>query len=933
MSLTAVFKVRDQGTAKLRQLTQTMDKMNRSSRITSDSMSRAQSSVSQLGSTASSTSSHLDGLKSKLAGLGAAVGVGAVAKSVVSIGAEFEASMSKVAAVSGATGSDLALLESKAREMGANTNKSASEAADALGYMALAGWDTQQMLGGIEPILKLSAAGNMELGRTSDLVTDSMAAMGLTVQDLPGYLDMVAQASRRSNTEIESLMDAFLVSGGQFASLNVPLAESTSLLGILANRGYKGAEAGTAMNAILTNLTTKGGESGKAMKQLGISMWDAQGNFVGLEAGLLKVKDKLSGLTQEQRNQAISMIAGKEHLKTFQALLSGLGAEYGSLKDDISNSSGVLEKLYKIMTDNLKGDWDTLKSGLSEAAIAIFQQLVPALRAGLKGLSGLASYIPSITDAFFSFAKSLSFLKPLLVPLGTFLGVLLTLVAGSAALTALGAAFSLLVSPIGLVAAAITAVVLAFATAYKKSEPFRKAINGIGSAFKAVSTIFSNGLKGYGTARNLLEEAGFSKDQIRLILKFSYSLKDAFDKISAIFKSTSSIFGGEHKASLDILTKAGFSENQIALIRKFGYSLKDAFDKVKGVIDGIGSMIMGGESKDLLTALGFSPEMAAKVGKYIDGIRTKISDLLSAFNQGGIGGVFDKIFGEGSFESLKSKFEEVKSYITEKITQFKPIFEQLVGAFSTAWDTVSDILTSAWDIIEPILSGLWDRIQMLGDIVMIVYDNVIAPAISFLTQLFSTLWSIAKPILMALSVAWEALSAVMKWMWDNVLAPLVDFILTGVKNAFDAFTGVLEIVQGAFDTLSGAISSAYGHVKDFIGFIGNVKLPDWVTNGISAGVNFVGGLIGAGGDKGGKKSHYSGLDSVPYDGYSARLHKGERVLTARENREYSEGKGSNGAGGGVVITGNSFTVREEADIEKVAYQLAKLIERQATQIG
>ena len=131
-------------------------------------------------------------------------------------------------------------------------------------------------------------------------------------------------------------------------------------------------------------------------------------------------------------------------------------------------------------------------------------------------------------------------------------------------------------------------------------------------------------------------------------------------------------------------------------------------------------------------------------------------------------------------------------------------------------------------------------------------------------------------------------------------------------------------MQGWFETLSGWVSTAYGHVKDFASFISSVKMPDWISKGIGGAVSFVGNMVGAG-DKGGKKSHYSGLDSVPYDGYSARLHKGERVLTAQENRDYSQDDGGN-VSGGVVVTGNNFTVREEADIEKVAYQLAKLIE-------
>lgn len=361
-------------------------------------------------------------------------------------------------------------------------------------------------------------------------------------------------------------------------------------------------------------------------------------------------------------------------------------------------------------------------------------------------------------------------------------------------------------------------------------------------------------------------------------------------------------------------------------------TFRGAIDRVVTVVKDLWSVFEKGGVSGLISVL-FPPDVADQINGVISGIKTKISELMTAFENGGVGGVFDKLFGEGSFETLKTKFEEVKSYITEKITQFQDGFDRLKEALSQAWTTISDIISNVWTIIEPYLSAFWNMLQVIGDVAMKVFDNIIAPAISFLAQLFSTLWAIAKPILELLGLAWEALSTVIKWVWDNVLAPLVDFILTGVKNAFDSFSGALKVVQGWFETLSGWISTAYGYVKDFIGFIGKAKLPSWITNGISAGVDFVGNLIGAGGDKGGKKSHYSGLDSVPYDGYSARLHKGERVLTARENRDYSEGNGGNGAGGGVVISGNQFTVREEADIEKIAFKLAKLIEQEAVQVG
>ena len=361
-------------------------------------------------------------------------------------------------------------------------------------------------------------------------------------------------------------------------------------------------------------------------------------------------------------------------------------------------------------------------------------------------------------------------------------------------------------------------------------------------------------------------------------------------------------------------------------------AFRGAINGIIGKVKTLWSAFKTGGTGGLINAL-FPPNIANKVNAVINGIKTKVTELVTAFKNGGFKSVFDEIFGKGSFESLKTKFEEIRAYIAEKVAQFMPVFERLKEAFSTAFSTVVSILTNAWSIIAPYLSGFWNMLQVLGDIAMIVFNNVIAPAISFVAQLFSTLWAIAQPILTALGGAWQVLSTIIKWVWDNVLAPLVEFILTGVKNALDTFSGALAIVQGWFESLSGWISTAYGHVKDFASFLSSVKLPDWITNGISSTVSFVGNLFGAGGDKGGKKSHYSGLDSVPYDGYSARLHKGERVLTARENRDYSEGKGGNGSGGGVTISGNNFTVREEADIQRIAFELAKLIEQEAVQVG
>ncbi|SDM14627.1 phage tail tape measure protein [Sediminibacillus halophilus] len=314
-------------------------------------------------------------------------------------GMDFEKSMSNVQAISGATGNDLEQLEGKARELGASTSKSASEAADALGYMALAGWDTTQMMDGLEPVLRLSEAGNIDLARASDLATDSMSALGVEVEDLPKYLDNVAQAARNSNTDIDALMEAYITAGGNFKEFNVPLEESTALLGTLANRGFKGSEAGRAMNAIMVNLSSGAGQAGKAMEDLEISAFDADGQFIGLEETLRLVKDRTKDMTDEQRAQYISMIAGKEHLKTFQGLLSGLDDEYGELKGDVSDADGALNDMAETMQDNAQGNIQRLKSAFEELSIQFSDKVLPMFTDGVEKVTDLVQWFGELDES------------------------------------------------------------------------------------------------------------------------------------------------------------------------------------------------------------------------------------------------------------------------------------------------------------------------------------------------------------------------------------------------------------------------------------------------------------------------------------------------------------------------------------------------------
>jgi len=354
-----------------------------------DEYKQAMSRLSESSSEAKEKIGELINFALKLGGALATAAVGAATAAVNVVGSQFDASMSSVQALSRTSGAELDSLREKAMEMGASTSKTASEAADALGYMALAGWDTQKMLSGINPMLKASEAGTMDLATCSDLVTDSMSSMGVAVEDLTRYLDICAQAQRSSNTSLQQLLEAYVVAGGSFRNFNTSMEESATILGILANRGKKGSEAGNNLNSVLINLIGASGQSSEALEMLGVSAYDSNGKFIGITNTIRLVSDKLAGLDDQQRDFFIAKIGGKTQYDTLQALISGVNEEYDTLLGKITDSNGALEETAAIMRDNLKGDVTTLTSALQDAGIQVNDHFTAAFRDAAQEVTGI----------------------------------------------------------------------------------------------------------------------------------------------------------------------------------------------------------------------------------------------------------------------------------------------------------------------------------------------------------------------------------------------------------------------------------------------------------------------------------------------------------------------------------------------------------------
>lgn len=325
-----------------------------------------------------------------------------VALSSLNTYAEFEQAMANTAAIAGATEEDYAALEAAAREMGAATTKTATEAAEALGYMALAGWNTQQSIAGLEPILRLSEATQMDLARASDLVTDSMSALGLGVDEMRDYLDLAVQTNNKANTTAESLMEAFIGCGGAAKTVGVDLTELSTALGILANNGTKGTEAGTAMNAMLVRMSSKD-VAINAMKKLGVSVFDAAGNFRGLETVMGDLSKAMANLSTEEKAAYMSKIAGTNYYTEMSYLLDavaesadGTASAWANLEGQLQGRDGALMNMAGQVTDTLNSAKEIFMSAVQEAQLTIGEQLAPYAQEGLEYLAN--EVLPAVTE-------------------------------------------------------------------------------------------------------------------------------------------------------------------------------------------------------------------------------------------------------------------------------------------------------------------------------------------------------------------------------------------------------------------------------------------------------------------------------------------------------------------------------------------------------
>lgn len=427
-----------------------------------------------------------------------AAGITAFGVSSVKAGAEFDTSMSQVAATMGKTNAELQQevgevdlawghfsgnLREYAQEMGKHTAFSATEAADALNYMALAGYDTQKSMQMLPNVLNLAAAGSMDLATASDMVTDASSALGLSTEETTALVDQMAMASTKSNTSVSQLGEAYLTVGGTAKQLKGGTTELSTALGILADNGIKGSEGGTILRNAITSLTAPTSRAQKELDALGVSVFDSEGNMRSMNDIMADLDSSMKNMTGKERAEAMSKIFNKRDLKGIEALLAGAGDRWNELSGYIDDAQGSAQKMADTQLDNLQGDIILLKSAWEGLQISISDKVTPALRGLVQALTWAIDHADTLGPIILGAATAFG-----VFAIAINIGNIITAV--TTAMAALNAV--LVANPIGIVVALIAGLVVAFTALWKNNEEFRNRVIEIWNSVKEVFiTVFT----------------------------------------------------------------------------------------------------------------------------------------------------------------------------------------------------------------------------------------------------------------------------------------------------------------------------------------------------------------------------------------------------------------------------------------------------------
>lgn len=621
----------------------------------------ARNDLQQFNNSSASISTRLTGLSNAMVATGSVL-TKSVSVPLLTIGAaalkttaDFDAGMSEVKAISGATGTEFKQLETKAIQMGAKTKYSATEAASAFKYMAMAGWDTNDMLSGISGVMNLAAASGEDLATTSDIVTDALTAFGLSAKDSSHFADILAQASSRSNTNVGLMGETFKYVAPVAGALGYSAEDCAVAIGLMANSGIKASQAGTALRSLFTRLAKPTDTVAAAMEKYNITLTDANGNMKPLSTLMSEMRDRFSGLSEAQKANLAATLAGQEGMSGLLAIVNSSDADFKNLTDSINNADGASERMAKTMQDNLKGSFTIFKSTVESAAISIGKKLTPEVRKFVDTGTSLVKKFNDMSDAektnVVNIGKMATVIPLATLAGGKLLGSMLNLGKG---IVKFNGEMSLLVQAIGLYRQGEIKAALATGEWFSSLSSLGTGImsfitNPAGAAVIGVAALTVALIANTREMNNYKEAGSKMSEEEQMLIDRTKELKQAYDE--------------SNKSKLDAIKSANDEST----------AQQTLWEKLQGTVDANGRVLAGKEAYAQFIA----GELSDSLGKEISIVNGQIQGYDKLKN------TIQQVIEKKRAEAIQSAMQEQYSEAIQKQSEAVLLYNQNLGKVET----------------------------------------------------------------------------------------------------------------------------------------------------------------------------------------------------------------------------------------------------------
>ena len=821
------------------------------------------SKIGEVGSKVESFGNGVTNVGKKVSVASAAVT--AMGGAAVKTAADFESSMSQVQATMGITKDSMSTLDGQsvntmdalsdlAKEMGAKTAFSASECAEALNYLALAGYDTQEMADTLPTVLNLAAAGGLDLASASDMVTDAMSALGMKTSDANKMVDQMAKTASSTNTSVGQLGEGILTIGATAKTVKGGTAELNTALGILANNGIKGAEGGTHLRNVILSLQNPTDGAAKTMEKLGVQTYDSEGNMRSLNDILGDLNKSMDGMTSAEKANIIATIFNKTDLASVNALLANTGDTWTDLQTAIENSGGAAQQMADTQLDNLSGQLTILKSAVEGFAISIGDALMPMIKNIVAKIQSFVDWLNNLDEGtrqvIVKIGLFVAALGPFLVILGTViskvgvamqafskLGLKLTSLMSNAGgvsgiMGKVGAAIGGISAPVVAVVAVIAVLAAAFVHLWRTNEDFRNSIIAIWERIKSVFSGFAQGIT------DRLNALGFDFQNFKEVVSALWNglcnflapiFEGVFTQIANILETVLGVITGILDVFIGIFT-GNWSQAWEGVKGIFGSVwdfIKNTFTNYMNVIQNVANVVLGwfGTSWN---------EVWTGIKDFFINLWTGITTFFTNLWEG------IKNTVQTAIMFIAALFEAAFDIIT---LPFRFIWENCKGVVIAVWDAikskvttvinaVSTVISTVMNAIKTVFTTVWNAIKTVVTTVVNAIKTVVTTVFNAIKNTATTVWNAIKT---AVTTPINAIKTTVSTVFNSVKSTITS-IFNGIKStATSVWNGIKSAITTPIEAAKNKVKSVVDAIKGFFSgmklSLPKIKLPHFKVTG------------------------------------------------------------------------------------------------------